>query len=74
MALNIIDPTYMIISEADEGKGGTAFLFHPSLTLVDSGSLDYGKVAWAQFKLDNASISIATIYMPNDSVRARAYL
>lgn len=71
----MIAPTYnRIVSEADEGRGGITLLFHPSLTLVDSGTLDLGRAAWARFKLDNLSILVATIYAPNDSARARAYL
>lgn len=75
MAFNTIAPDYpRIISKADNGKGGTALLYHPSLILVSSGILSHGRAVWAQLKLDSFIHSIAIIYAPSDSARARALL
>lgn len=44
------------------------------LTLIDSGTLSLGRAAWAQFQLDTMVLSIAIIYAPSDSSRAKAFL
>lgn len=75
VALNTIAPDYpRIISKVDNGKGGTALLYHPSLTLVSSGILSHGRAVWAQLKLDSLILYIAVTYAPSDSARARALL
>lgn len=73
--MNTIAPDFLcVISKVDNGKGGTALLYHLSLKLIKPGTLSLGRVAWAQFQLDSMIISISIVYAPNDSTRARAYL
>lgn len=75
VAFNIIAPNYKrVISKVDKGKGDTTLLFHPFLSLIDSGTLSLGRAAWAQFQLDTMVLSIAIIYVPSDSSWAKAYL
>lgn len=75
IALNMIAPNYKsIVSHANVGKGGTTLLYHPNLTLEDSGILNVGIASWGTFKIDNITFSIAIIYAPSDSARARAFL
>lgn len=63
-----------VISKANIGRGGTTLLYHPSLKIINSGMLSLGRAAWAQFQLNTTTLSIAIVYAPSDSVRARAYL
>lgn len=75
VAMNTIAPDYpRIISKADAGKGGTTLLYQPSLTLANSGIISHGRAAWAQLQHENSLISVAVIYTPSDSSRARALL
>lgn len=76
VAMNTIAPDYSrVILKADARKGGTtSLLFHPSLTLVSFGTLSHGQAAWTQLKHDSHTISIAVVYAPSDSTRARALL
>lgn len=75
VTMNVIQPDYMrVISLPFEGKGGAALLFHPSLKLLDSGTMNRGREIWAQVQIETITISIAIIYAPGDSPRARAYI
>lgn len=75
VALNTISQDYpRIISKVDIGKGGIAFLYHPSLTMTNSRTLSLGRVVWAQFQLHTTTLSIAVVYAPSDLVRARTFL
>lgn len=71
----MISPNYQrIISQAEGGKGGTTLLYHPNLLLENSWTLNSSRASWAQFKLDNTTISVAIIYALSGSARARALL
>lgn len=70
VTMNVIQPDYQwVISLPHEGKGGVALLYHPSLKLIDSGTMNHGRATWAQLQLDSTVISIVV-----DSPRAQAYL
>lgn len=73
--MNTVAPDYFkIISKVDAGKYGVALLYHPSLTLISSGTLLHGRTAWAQLKSDTMTFSIAVIYAPSDSAWEQALL
>lgn len=73
--MNVIQPDYLrIISLPFEGKGWTTLMYHPSLQLIDSGTMNRGQAAWAQLKLENTVFSVAVVYAPSDSPCERAYL
>lgn len=75
VAMNTIAPDFLhIISKVDAGKGGMTLLYHPSLKMINSGTLSLGREVWAQFQLDTMTLSIAVIYAPSNSTRAHAYL
>lgn len=75
VALNVIHPNYhRVISLPFEDRGGTTLLFHPSLKLIDFGTMSRGRATSAQLHLDTSNLLIAIIYAPSDSPWKRAYL
>lgn len=75
IAMNTIASNYLrVVAKANDGKEGAALLHHPSLNMINLGTLNLGKAAWAQFLLDTMTISMAVVYAPRDLARARALL
>lgn len=73
--MNVIQPDYLrVISLPFEGKGEASLLFHPSLKLLDLGTMNRGRAVSVQLQLENTTLSIVVIYAPGDSPRVRAYL
>lgn len=74
IALRAILPTFLkFVSAPVDGKGGTALLVRPSLKVIDSGALDFGRAVWIRIEGDSGSFGVVNIYAPN-SPRDRAIL
>lgn len=79
VVMNVIQPDYHHIISLPfegpfEGKGGTTLMYHPSFQLMDSSTMNRGRVAWAQLKLDTIILSVAMVYVSSDSPKAHAYM
>lgn len=63
VALNLILPDYnCVVSLPNDGRGGSTLLFHPSYTLLSSGTISFGRAAWAQLQIAEVIILVISIY------------
>jgi exonuclease III len=68
VALRTILPRYQNFSSPPyEGRGGSALLLHPLLTVTSSGILDEGRATWVIVSHPEGPVGLASIYAPNSS-------
>jgi hypothetical protein len=68
VALRTILPWYQYFSSPPyEGRGGSALLLHPLLTVISSGILNKGRATWVVVSHSEGPVGLASIYAPNSS-------